>query len=136
MGETYEMSTWLHLSFIKILLGLLILHIVLVFVGDTSKFSYIKRLMYFLPTYYVFLAFIIFYGRIKFSLFYILVISFSVVFMIVCWIALIPFGAAGFKRLKRVRITKEFSKFKKFMIFKIVCEIILVVLATVVGVVF
>ncbi|ABK83250.1 hypothetical protein Q4Y15_000580 [Campylobacter fetus] len=135
MGETYEMSTWLHLSFIKILLGLLILHIVLVFVGDTSKFSYIKRLMYFLPTYYVFLAFIFFTGVLNLAILH-FSISFSVVFMIVCWIALIPFGAAGFKRLKRVRITKEFSKFKKFMIFKIVCEIILVVLATVVGVVF
>lgn len=135
MVETYEMSTWLHLSFIKILLGLLILHIVLVFVGDTSKFSYIKRLMYFLPTYYVFLAFIFFTGVLNLAILH-FSISFSVVFMIVCWIALIPFGAAGFNRLKRVRITKEFSKFKKFMIFKIVCEIILVVLAIVVGVVF
>ncbi|WP_238390153.1 hypothetical protein, partial [Campylobacter fetus] len=35
MGETYEMSAWLHLSFVKILLGLLILHIILVFVMRT-----------------------------------------------------------------------------------------------------
>ena len=45
MIETYMMSVSLHLGFVKILLVLLVLHLGLVFIGDTAKFSYIKRLM-------------------------------------------------------------------------------------------
>ena len=40
MIETYEMSIGLHLLFVKVLLGLLVLHLGLVFIGDTAKFSF------------------------------------------------------------------------------------------------
>ena len=55
--------------------------------------------------------------------------------MIVCWVALIPFGAIGFKRLKAVRLNKEFGKFKKFMAIKIFCEIAIVGFGTFIGIV-
>lgn len=135
MNEVYEMSLNLHLLFIKVLFGLLILHILLVFVGDTAKFAYIKRLMYFLPTYYLFMAFVFFTGILNLAITHFSV-GISVWIMIFCWIALIPLGAIGFKRLKRVKVTKEFDKFKKFMLVKTVCEIALVVFATLIGVLF
>ena len=61
--------------------------------------------------------------------------SFSIWIMIVCWVALIPFGAIGFKRLKAVRLNKEFGKFKKFMVIKIFCEIVIVGFGTFIGIV-
>lgn len=133
MIETYEMSIGLHLLFVKVLLGLLVLHLGLVFIGDTAKFSYIKRLMYFLPTYYIFMAFIFFTGMLNLAILH-FSMSLSIWVMIVCWISLIPLGAIGFKRLKAVRINREFVKFKKFMLIKIICEFIIVGLGTYIGI--
>lgn len=135
MSEVYTMSLWLHLMFIKILLILLIVHLCLVFIGDTSKFSYIKRLMYFLPTYYVFMAFVFFTGILNLSILY-FHLNFRIIIMIIFWIALIPLGAIGFKKLKQVRLTKDFKKFKFFMLIKIICEMILVIVATIIGIKF
>lgn len=134
MIETYMMSVSLHLGFVKILLVLLLLHLGLVFIGDTAKFSYIKRLMYFLPTYYIFMAFIFFTGMLNLAILH-FEMSFSIWIMIVCWVALIPFGAIGFKRLKAVRLNKKFGKFKKFMAIKIFCEIAIVGFGTFIGIV-
>ena len=133
MIETYEMSIGLHLLFVKVLLGLLVLHLGLVFIGDTAKFSYIKRLMYFLPTYYIFMAFIFFTGMLNLAILH-FSMSLSIWVMIVCWISLIPLGAIGFKRLKAVRINRGFAKFKKFMLIKIICEFIIVGLGTYIGI--
>lgn len=134
MIETYEMSIGLHLLFIKVLLGLLVLHLGLVFIGDTAKFGYIKRLMLFLPMYYVFMAFIFFTGMLNLAILH-FSMSLSIWVMIVCWIGLIPLGAIGFKRLKAVRVNKEFGKFKKFMAIKIFCEIAIVGFGTFIGIV-
>ncbi|WP_096018673.1 hypothetical protein [Campylobacter lanienae] len=133
MIETYEMSIGLHLLFVKVLLGLLVLHLGLIFIGDTAKFSYIKRLMYFLPTYYIFMAFIFFTGMLNLAILH-FSMSLSIWVMIVCWISLIPLGAIGFKRLKAVRINREFAKFKKFMLIKIICELAIVGLGTYIGI--
>ncbi|MBR2158805.1 MAG: hypothetical protein IJ964_02420, partial [Campylobacter sp.] len=94
---------------------------------------YIKRLMYFLPTYYIFMAFIFFTGMLNLAILH-FEMSFSIWVMIVCWVALIPFGAIGFKRLKAVRLNKEFGKFKKFMAIKIFCEIAIVGFGTFIGI--
>ncbi|WP_279061072.1 hypothetical protein [Campylobacter lanienae] len=134
MIETYDMSIGLHLLFVKVLLGLLVLHFGLVFIGDTTKFSYIKRLMYFLPTYYLFMASIFFTGMLNLAFLH-FSMSLSIWIMIICWIALIPLGAIGFKRLKAVRISKEFGKFKRFMAIKIACEIVIVSFGTYIGIV-
>lgn len=133
MIETYTLSASLHLGFIKILLVLLVVHLGLVFIGDTAKFGYIKRLMLFLPTYYVFMAFIFFTGMLNLAILH-FSMSLSIWVMIVCWIGLIPLGAIGFKRLKAVRVNKEFGKFKKFMAIKIICEMIIVGFGTFIGI--
>lgn len=135
MNETYLMSLGLHVWFAKALFVLLGVHLVLVFVGDTSKFAYIKRLMYFLPTYYLFMAFVFFTGILNLAILH-FGLSLSVVLMMVCWVLLIPLGAIGFKRLKQVRISKEFGAFKRFMLVKICIELVLVGAATIFGVMF
>lgn len=135
MNEVYDMSMTLHILFSKVLLFLLVLHLILVFIGDTSKFGYIKRLMFFLPTYYSVIAFIFFTGMLNLAIVH-FSLSWQILVMIVCWILLIGFGAIGFKRLKNVRITKEFDKFKRFMAVKIFAEMILIVLSIVVGVMY
>lgn len=133
MSETYALSASLHLGFIKIILGLLFIHLGLVFIGDTSKFAYIKRLMLFLPTYYVFMAFIFFTGMLNLAILH-FSMSVSIWIMIVCWILLIPLGAAGFKRLKAVRLNKEFGKFKRFMAIKIIAEMVIIGFGTFIGI--
>jgi hypothetical protein len=104
-----------------------------VFIGDTAKFGYIKRLMLFLPTYYVFMAFIFFTGMLNLAILH-FSMSLSIWVMIVCWIGLIPLGAIGFKRLKAVRVNKEFGKFKRFMAIKIICEMIIIGFGTFIGI--
>lgn len=135
MSETYVFSLDLHLAFCKAILAMFAIHLVLVFMGNTAKFSYIKRLMLFLPSYYLFMALIFFTGILnlaisEFSL------SLSILVMILAWFALLFLGILGFKRLKRVRKDRNFFEFKRFMALKIIAEAVILGLTILVGVKF
>lgn len=128
MSETISLNLGVH-SFFSVLLGaFLVGHILLVALPDTSKFAYQKRLMFFLPAYYGVLASVIFTGILAFAFGH-FAFSFAVVFMIIVAVLLIISGAKGNKRLKRLRIFRDFAPFKLFMYKKIAFELVLVVLA-------
>lgn len=133
MNEVYELSLSLHLFFIKTLVVLLILHLLLVFLKQNQK--YIVRLRLFLPLYYTNLAFVFFTGALelgilRFSL------DFGIILMIISFFMLIFLGIAGFKRLKRLQINKDFNAFKYFMSIKIITECFIIILSTYVGIKF
>lgn len=126
MSETISFNLEFHSLCVLGLGAMMIVHLLLVHSGDTSKFAYLKRLMLFLPAYYGMLAFIIFSGILALA-FNHFALSLSVGAMIVACVLLIISGAKGFKALKKVRVLKDFSAFKAFMRKKIIFELVILV---------
>lgn len=132
MNETPAFNLEFH-AFSSILLGIFLLaHLALVRFGDTNNFSYLKRLMLFLPAYYGILAFIIFSGILALAFLH-FTFSLKVLIMILCAAILIALGAKGNKELKKARILRNFGAFKSFMYKKILCEIAILALAYAAG---
>ncbi|CZE46037.1 hypothetical protein [Campylobacter geochelonis] len=110
MQELYEMSLSLHKFFVWVVFGLSVLHLVLSQVG--SGMGYVKRIRLLLPLYYACLAAVLITGAVilpvlKFEL------SYSVIIMIIAFIAMIGIGAMGYKKLKRAYFRQEIPEYKK-----------------------
>lgn len=133
MNEVYEMSLGLHLSFAKVLLILLFVHLILIYVGNPENPSYIKRLRLFLPLYNATMALMFFTGALDLAILN-FTLSFPVIWMICCFVALCILGVWGYKRMKIAARYRDFATFKKLMTLKIFCEIILVALAVAFGI--
>lgn len=128
MAQTIALNIAIHGFFALILGGFLIVHAFLVAMNDTQNFSYIKRLMLFLPAYYGILAFVIFSGILALGLNH-FSFNLGVFVMIISAILLIILGAKGYKELKKVRVLGDFTSFKNFMYKKIGAEMLLLFLA-------
>ena len=134
MSQTYTLSLDIHLFFIKLILMFLIAHLALVWL-PSAKFSYIKRLMLFLPAYYCMLACIVFSGFLNLAFMH-FALSFSIVLMLISSVLLIILGAKGFKKLKAFRINKDIKSFRRFMSVKIALEVLIIALTTLIGIKF
>lgn len=134
MGETYLFSLDLHLFFIKIILFFMLLHLLLVWLPN-KNFSYIKRLMFFLPAYYCVLACIIFSGFLNLAFLH-FSMDFSIGLMLFASVVLIILGAKGFKKLKAFRTNKNLRNFRIFMSVKILLEMLVITLTIIISVKF
>lgn len=128
LAELYKLALSLHINFVFILIGLIVLHFCLVQFGVNSA-SYAKRIRFFLPTYYMFLAAILLTGLLMMSAYY-FHLSLRSVVMIAALTLLIGLGAMEFKKLKLAMRTKNFIDFRKKMRFKILLDLILVFVAS------
>lgn len=128
LKELYETALSLHLGLAVILISLIVIHFCLIEFGVNSP-SYAKRIRFFLPTYYGFLAAMLMTGLLLMSVFY-FHLSFRAVVMIAVWVLLIGLGAMEFKKLKVAMKTKKFIDFKKKMRFKILADLVLVLIAS------
>lgn len=135
MSELFALSFDLHIFFAKFLGFLMLLHLGFVWAFDYEKFSYFKRLMLFLPFYYLIISFVFFTGVLLWALRN-FAFDFTIFAMIFAFLSFIGLGAAGFKRLKIARITKQITKFRLFMSAKIAIEIVILGLTIFIGVKF
>lgn len=134
MGQTYILSLDLHLFFVKLILIFMLAHLVLVWLKN-KNFTYIKRLMFFLPAYYCVLACIVFSGFLNLALLH-FSMNASIVAMLVASVVLIILGAKGFKKLKALRINNNIKNFRIFMSVKILLEMLVIIITTIISVKF
>jgi len=112
----------------------MLLHLLLVWLPN-KNFSYIKRLMFFLPAYYCVLACIIFSGFLNLAFLH-FSMDFSIGLMLFASVALIILGAKGFKKLKAFRTNKNLRNLRIFMSIKILFEMLVIALTTIISVKF
>lgn len=127
MEDLYNISISLHRFFAICAFVLSIIHIYLTQFGQGAK--YVKKIRFFLPTYYSFLAALFMTGItilpiLKFQL------TFQIIFMLIAFAIMIFLGVLGYKFLKIAWATKRFDTYKKQMRIIIGINLALILIAS------